>query len=119
MRSSESTGSDDLDALFTSAVMSLAEGNLTFQPPFDLATSAALAANIDLGDLAQRLFDATAQRDTGYRISIHATAPGVPDREVVNTNVASTALLVALLDGLLDEYCPDDPHKMKETPSGG
>lgn len=118
MRSTESTDSeDDLAALFTSVVTALAEGNLTFPPPFDLATSAALAANIDLGDVAEALFTVTAQRETGFRVTVHATAPGVPDREVVNTTVAGSALLVALLDGLLDEYHPYQPDE--GDPCGG
>lgn len=116
MRSTESTGSDDLDALFASAVAPLAEGNLTFPSPFDLAASAALAANDDHGRLAVELFKLLALRDVSYRVTVHATAPGVPDREVVNTTVAGAATLVALLDGLLDEITTDPTEG---DPSGG
>lgn len=117
MRSTESTDSDeqDLRALFLKIVSGLAEGELTFKPPFDLATSAALAANIDTARIAQALFDVTRLRDTAYRVSIHALAPGVPDREVINTEVSSTDLLIELLDGLLDELVGDE----EGDPSGG
>lgn len=106
MESTESTDSDegDLAALFAQAICSLAQGNLMFPPPFDLASSAALAANDDLGEIAEKLYEVTAQRDTGYRVRIHATAPGVPDREVINCTVTSTPTLIALLDTLIDEH---------------
>lgn len=105
MRSGETTDSDedDLAARFTQAVASLALGGLTFPAPFDLATSAALASNIDVGSIAERLFEATATRDTGYRVAIYETAPGVADRAVIETSVPSTPVLIALLDGLLEE----------------
>lgn len=87
-----------------------------FRPPFDLATSAALAANIDGGSTAQQLFDVTAQRDTGFRVEIHAVAPGVPDREVIKTTVASTSLLIELLDGFIEEQLA---RNEEGDPSGG
>jgi hypothetical protein len=107
VRSTESTDSDedDLAARFMAAVASLSEGELTFPSPFNLATSAALAANLDVGAIAERLFEVTALRDTGYRVAIYATAPGVADREVIDTDVRSTRLLISLLDGLIDEQC--------------
>lgn len=85
-------------------VSALADGELTFAPPFDLATSAALARNIDTGRIAQALFDATQTRDTAYRVTIAAISPDDElAREIIDTTVASTRLLVALLDGLMEE----------------
>lgn len=105
MRRGETTDSDedDLAARFARVIAVLARGELTFPAPFDLATSSALASNIDRGDLAERLFEVTASRQTGYRVAIYATAPGVPDRAVIDTAVPSTQVLIALLDGFLEE----------------
>lgn len=103
----ESTGNDRvLSEDFLAAVADLAEGELTFPPPFDLATAAALGENMDKGELALKLFEATASRDTGYRVLIEALTPEGSQpmrREIINTTVPSTMLLFALLDGLLDE----------------
>lgn len=118
MRSTESTDSnDDLDALFARAVAALTDGGSLFSPPFDLASAAALAANIDRSEIAHRLFEVTAQRDTGYRVAIYATAEGVADREVIDTKVDSTALLIILLDGLIEELLSREPEE--GDPSGG
>lgn len=105
MRSADTNrdGEDDLDARFNTVIATLAEGGLTFPAPYDLATSAALAVNVDVGAIALALFQVTAARDTGYRVEIYETAPGVPEREVVNTTVDGTRLLIALLDGLAEE----------------
>lgn len=108
MRSdTESTGNDrdGLLAQFVSAVSCLAEGELTFRAPFDLATSAALASNDDTGALAEEVFKLAASRDCGYRVTIHAVAPGGCgiEREVINTTTPSTAVLMALLEGFLEE----------------
>ena len=87
-------------------VADLAQGELTFPPPFDLASAVALRDNTDAGDLALKLFAATAARDCGYQVTISALTPEGSEpmrREIINTTVASTALLAALLDGLLDE----------------
>lgn len=121
MRRTDSTESDKdaLKAGFAKAVGALADGDLTFTPPFDLATSAALAANIDTGAIAQQLFEVTAQRDTGYRVEIYAVAPDVEDREILKTSVASTNLLIELLDGLLDEYLARQESNEEGDPSGG
>lgn len=97
---------DGLLALFAAAVSSLAEGELSFPPPFDLSSSVALADNIDVGVIAQRLFDVTAQRQTGFTVMISAYAvdhPEVPQREVIDTRVPDTRLLIALLEGFLEE----------------
>lgn len=118
MRSTESTDSgDDLDALFARVVSALTRGGSLFPPPFDLASAAALAANIDRSQIAERLFDVTAQRDTGYRVTIYATAEGVDDREVIDTTVDSSTLLVTLLDGLIEELL--DRESEEGDPSGG
>lgn len=97
---------DGLLAEFAAAVSSLARGELTFPAPFDLSSAAALAANIDQGATAQSLFEVTAARDCAYDVRIVARCAGQPElerREVLDTSVASTGLLVALLEGLLDE----------------
>ena len=121
MRGSEPRDSDesDLAALFAAVIASLAQGMLSFPPPFDVATSAALAANLDTGRIAEDLFDVTAQRQTGFRVAIYATAPGVDDREVIETRVASPALLVSLLDGLIDELCEPENSLTEGDPCGG
>jgi hypothetical protein len=97
---------DGLLAKFAAAVSSLADGELTHHPPFDLSSSAALADNIDAGGIAQHLFDVTAQRDTGYTVVITSKSvshPDLGDRPVIDTQVASTRLLIALLETFLDE----------------
>lgn len=104
----ESTADErhDLLAKFAAAVVSLAEGELTFKPPFDLSSSAALADNIDTGVIAEKLFDVTALRDMAFTVSIHEHSlrhPELPGREVIDTRVDSARLLVALLEGFLDE----------------
>lgn len=105
-------------------VSAVADGELTFPPPFDLASAAALQENIDLGELALQLFHATASRDTGYEVTIHALAPEGSEplrREIINTTVASTSLLFALLEGLMDELeaRSDEQNNPERTPSGG
>ncbi len=102
-----SSDSGDLDRAFLEAVASVARGELTFPAPFDLATSAALSSNLDSGSLAERLFEVTALRDCRYEVSITALAPEGSEplrREILNTTAASTGVLVALLDGLLEEF---------------
>jgi hypothetical protein len=121
VRSTEPTDSgehDDLHTLFARITAALSDGDLTFQPPFDLATSAALAANADAGDIAQRLFDVTRVRDTTYLVQITEIAPGVSDREVVNTTVSGAGLLIALLDGLIEEQLARQ-NSEEGDPSGG
>lgn len=97
---------DGLLARFAAAVSSLADGQLTFAAPFDFSTSAALADNIDFGDTAERLFAVTAQRQSGYTVRIFTNSsahPDLPEREVIDTRVPSDRLLIALLEGLLEE----------------
>src|ERR1041384_5367842 len=103
--STSSSDSEGLRELFMGIVSDLADGELTFPPPFDLAASTALASNIDVGVIALKLFQVTQQRDCRYRVSIHAISPDdeALDREIVNTTVSSTRLLFALLDGLMEE----------------
>lgn len=102
---------EGLKAQFQAAVAPLADGELTFQPPFDLASAAALADNIDSGRIAEMLFAVTALRDCGFTVHITAHSPAhpeLPDRELINTTVPSSRLLIALLDGLLNEL---DAHQ--------
>ena len=98
---------DGLRELFMQIVASLAEGELTHSPPFDLSMSAALASNLDRNDLALKLAEVSAARDVGYQVMIYGLIPGDDDeslrREIINTTVGSTRLLFALLDGLMDE----------------
>jgi hypothetical protein len=84
----------------------LSDGGLTFPAPFDPATAAALGDNMDSGQLAERLFDVTAQRDCAYSVMIAALTPTSVEpvrRELINTTVNSTQLLFTLLEGLMDE----------------
>lgn len=107
-------------------VSAVADGELTFPAPFDLASAVALRENDDAGTLALHLFHATAARDTGYQVTIHALTPEGSEplrREIIDTTVASTPLLFALLEGLMDElearlaeHNNPDPER---TPSGG
>lgn len=101
-RESRSDDRDDLLALFAQAISSLSDGELTFPAPFDLSTSAALAANDDTGRLAEEVFKLAAQRDCGYAVEI-VSLSGSETREVINTQTASTGTLIALLEGLLEE----------------
>jgi dethiobiotin synthetase len=80
----------------------LSDGELIAPAPFDAATSAALASNLDRGDIAERLFDITAQREPTYQVHIVEVSAGVT-REVLNTTADSSRTLFALLDGLMDE----------------
>lgn len=93
-------------AAFLIAVSDLADGALMFPPPFDLATSSALAVNTDSGDLAEKLYDA-APRTCQFEVKITELAQGAGfepvRREVVNTVVFSTRLLLALLDSVAME----------------
>lgn len=92
---------------FMTIMADLSRGDLTFPPPFDLAASAALASNTDMGTLALRLFELVAARDCAYEVTVTAlsTAGDTPPlrREIINTSVASTSLLFQVLDGLMDE----------------
>lgn len=109
MRGDPESISNDREKLaaFLAAVTDLAEGALVFPPPFDLATSSALALNNDLGDLAEKLFEVSALRDCGFHVQITALAPGTDTqplrRDVVNTTVGSVRLLLALLDDVAFE----------------
>lgn len=108
MRSdAEKAGDDrsDLLARFSRVVADLAGGGLTFPPPFDFASSIALASNLDTGTMAQRIFDVTAGRDLQFSVQITACSPEHPglSRQVLDTTVSSTQVLTALLEGLLEE----------------
>jgi hypothetical protein len=100
-------GTGGLIAAFMAAVAVLAEGELTFPAPFDLATSAALSDNVDEGLIAQRLFDVSVERECRYRVSIHELAPSdrpdAPSRALLDTTVQNSQLLLHLLDDLSSE----------------
>lgn len=120
MRSDAEKAGDDRAELiwrFNRVVSDLAGGNLTFPPPFDLATSLALAANIDVGELAHQLFAVTAARSTQFTVRIDACSAEQPEltRQVIDTVVDSTQLLAVLLEGLLEEL---DTHTSEEPLSG-
>lgn len=106
-RDEESTGdSSRLYDQFMTIVAGLSQGDLIFPAPFDLATSAALAENTDVGIIAERLFAVSAARDCRYEVTIAALNRDGADpmrREILNTTVASTRLLFALLEALMDE----------------
>ncbi len=92
---------------------SLTEGALTFPPPFDLSSSAALAANTDVGHIAHELFRVTAERDCAYEVLIRAVPHGdeqVGERGVLDTRVSSTRQLIVLLETLLDELDPQQEN---------
>ena len=91
-------------------IAAFSDGELTVGYPFDLATSSALAANIDQGTTAELLFDTTASRTPSYRVSVEQIS-GPFTRSVLDTTVASEALLITLLDSLLNEF------ELREPPS--
>lgn len=111
-RDTESTHSDkDGAEKFHVVVSALSEGALTFPAPFDLSSSAALAANTDEGRIAQELFRVTAERDCAYEVLIRAVPQGeekVGEREVLATKVTSKRQLIVLLETLLDELDPQE-----------
>lgn len=116
----ESTGRqrDGLQGKFAVAVSSLTGGDLGFPPPFDLSSSAALADNIDEGPIAQQLFDVTAQRQVSYTVVITGRSlqhPEMPEREVMNTTVPSERVLIALLEGFLNELYERQETSRKDT----
>lgn len=91
---------------FDTAVASLADGGLVFPPPFDLSSSAALAANLDIGSIAEELFTTTAARDSQFSVRIGeliGDQPELGQREILDTAVGSTTLLIALLEMLIVE----------------
>lgn len=99
-------GKNDVVEEFLRIVSVLSDGELTMPSPFDLPASAALAANMDRGDIAERLFEVTAARECGFKVTISAVVPGdpaVPDREIVDTEVRTLRALTALLMTTLDE----------------
>lgn len=100
---SDSDSTDDRRAEELSKIQCLlSDGELTAPAPFDVATSAALAANLDAGDIAEKLFDITSSRQPTYRVHIEEVS-GEHTREVVNTTADGQRTLFALLDGLMDE----------------
>lgn len=97
---------DDAADGFDSAVAPLARGELLMPPPFDFASAAALARNIDMGHTAEQLFDFDSSRPVHFHVRIHAISPDQPelgDREVVDTVAQGANPLLALLETLIEE----------------
>lgn len=108
------------DKSFMQVVAMLAEGELTFAPPFDLATSAVLAINPFFGDQVEE-FGAARRRVASYITYTERTrrqgngkilieidqlltmGRRTLCREVVNTEVADEAALQSLIAGLAEE----------------
>jgi hypothetical protein len=87
---------------FFTIAADVAEGGLIMPAPFDVASSAALAANVDRGDMADKLFDVTAARDSKFLVHI-VEIQGDESREVINTTCIGQGPLFALLDDVMDE----------------
>jgi hypothetical protein len=100
---------------FTAAVGSLNGGELMFPPPFDLASSVALDANTDDGDLALGLFDGTANtRSLGFRLRVEQVLLDTPDgpvREVIDIVVTDVRQAKALI-GILAREVTISPERL-------
>jgi len=80
----------------------VAEGGLVMPAPFDVASSAALAANVDRGDMAAKLFEVTAARESSFSVLI-VEQQGDQARELINTTCIGQGPLFTLLDDVMDE----------------
>jgi hypothetical protein len=80
----------------------VADGGLVMPPPFDVASSAALAANSDKGEMADKLFDVTAARASMFEVRI-TEIQGDNRRDLVDTVCAGEGPLFQLLDDVMDE----------------
>lgn len=99
----ESTPSDStLTEQFLSVVAAVADGGLLMPAPFDLASSAALAANSDTGPAAEGMFAVTARRNSRYEVRITEIQDDI-SRDLVNTTCTGRGPLFALLDTVMDE----------------
>lgn len=99
----ESKPSDKgLDQEFFSVAAGAADGGLVMPAPFDVASSAALAANVDRGDMADKLFEVTAARNSQFKVHI-LEIQGDDSRELINTTAIGEGPLFALLDAVMDE----------------
>lgn len=93
---------EDLKEKFMKIAAGVAEGGLVMPAPFDIASSAALAANDDKGTTAEGLFEVTAARASRFVVHVVETN-GEDSRELLNTSCVGESLLFALLDDLMDE----------------
>lgn len=87
---------------FFAVAADVAQGGLVMPAPFDVASSAALAANVDRGDMADKLFDVTAARESRFMVHI-VEVQGELTREVINTTCIGQGPLFRLLDDVMDE----------------
>lgn len=95
------------EELFHRAVAALAEGELSFPPPFDLAASAALADNEHTGETAAALFEFIQKMtEIRYHVIVEAIVDdpvpgGAPmRREIVNCQVPAAIVAGLLIDVL-------------------
>ncbi len=99
------------DDQFVAAVSLLADGELIFPPPFDLATAAALCRNTSGGDAAERNFERACDAvPRQFRLRLHQVAPGtgVEPREIVDTTVPGLLQILTIVHGLVAEMLTDD-----------
>lgn len=88
---------------FHRVVAPLAGGELLFPRPFDVLTSAALAANTTCGDDAEAEFaEAVAEGRRRFRIRVDEIVPGSADgREIVDCEVEGVRITIAVLRSLI------------------
>lgn len=108
MPPAQRTGNHDR---FERAVGSLGNGSLLLPPPFDVTTSAALAANRSKGEEAVRSFATTrAGMRRSFRMQIHEVVEGSDDiapREIVSTVQARLADLLEIAEALCMEQAEE------------
>lgn len=99
------------DAAFATAIGSLTDGALLFPPPFDLASSAALARNATDGSDAVTQFPLN-RTGTQYRILIVEEpvdgTTGIEPRDIINCTVQDRHAAAALLGTLAEELMLDE-----------
>ncbi len=91
---------------FSRTVGVLGDGSLRLPAPFDLQTSAALAAHTVGGPNAEIAYAAARQRTrTRFQVQIVEVVDesDVPGREILETTVRDVTELVIVLDGLIQE----------------
>lgn len=102
-------GDEKLAQDFMMIAAGVADGGLVMPAPFDVAASAALAANSDKGEMAGKLFDVTANRASRFEVRI-TEIQGEDSRDLLNTVCANESLLFGLLDDLMAELEARRPH---------
>jgi hypothetical protein len=93
---------EDLEQEFMKVAAGVADGGLVMPAPFDVASSAALAANSEQGDIAGKLFDVTASRASRFAVHV-VELQGQDTRELLNTTCIGETVLFQLLEDLMDE----------------